>query len=250
MPYSRLLSNSVKRTFSWTCLLILIMTLAAHPWAAPSPSQEEQVIGIIAKMKTAYAQVNGYRTDVVVEEYREGRIAEARHFLYTFKKPDHVRIDMESPHPGLVLVYPDEDGKVSIKPGGPAHFFKFRLAPDNPLLTRRTGQGIDQTDLGLLIRNIEHSLTDRRYGEIGISALNGRVALEVLSADHFLSDVRTLYRFIIDKKTWLPMEVDEFTPVGALKRKVIFRDLKTMADIPDKFFQLDGENTGDEEPGR
>jgi hypothetical protein len=224
------------------------MTFAANLRAVPSPTPEEQVAAIIAKMKGAYAQVEGYRTDAEVEEYHEGRIAETRRFIYTFKKPDHVRIDMESPHPGLVLVYPDEGGKVSIKPGGLAHFFKLRLAPDNPLLTRRTGQRIDQTDMGLLIRNIEHSLTDRRYGKIAISGDNGRVVLDVLAADHFLPGIRTRYLFFIDEKTWLPTEVDELTPDGVLKRKVIFRDLKIMAGIPDKFFQLDGENTGDGQP--
>ncbi len=250
MRYSRFLSSFAKRAFPWTCLLVLVMAVAANLRAVPSSAPEERVAAIIAKMKSAYAQVEAYRTDAEVEEYREGRIAETRRFVYTFKKPDHLRIDMESPHPGLVLVYPDEEGKVSIKPGGLAHFFKLRLAPDNPLLTRRTGQRIDQTDLGLLIRNIEHSLTDQRYGEIGISSRNGSVVLDVLAADHFLAGIRTRYLFFIDKKTWLPTEVDELTPDAILKRKVIFRDLKIMAGIPDKFFQLDGENAADGQPAR
>ncbi len=201
-------------------------------------------------MKDAYARVTCYRTDAEVEEYREGRVRERRRFIYTFKKPDHLRIDMESPHPGLVLVYPDEGGKVSIKPGGVAHFFRLRLAPDNPLLESRTGQRIDQTDLGLLIRNIEHSLTDRLYGKVGISERNGRIVLDVLAADHFLPDVRTRYLFFIGTKTWLPTEVDEYTEDGILKRKVIFRDLKILTDIPDRFFRLDGEDGGNGESGR
>lgn len=232
------------------CLFIPVMTAHQDLEAVGSQNEGARAAGIIAKMKAAYANVNAYRTDVEVKEYREGRIAETRRFYYTFKKPDRVRIDMESPHPGLVLVYPDEEGKVSIKPGGPGHFFKLRLAPDNPFLTRRTGQRIDQTDLGLLIRNIEHSLTDRRYGKIVITVNDDRTVLEVVSADHFLPGVRTRYRYFIDKKTLLPTEVDELTPDGVLKRQVIFRDLKNMADIPDKFFQLDGENTGDGEPVR
>ena len=250
MRYFRFISRFTERTFPRTCLVVLVMICAVNPRAVPAPTQEEQVIAIISKMKAAYARVEGYRTDVEVEEYREGRLSETRRFVYTFKKPDHLRIDMESPHPGLVLVYPDEEGKVSVKPGGIGHFFKLRLAPDNPLLTRRTGQRIDQTDLGLLIRNIEHSLTDRRFGEIGISGHNDRVILEVLAADHFLPGVRTRYRFHIDRKDWLPLEVDELTADGELKRKVKFRDLQIMTGIPDNFFRLDGENTGDGEPAR
>ena len=207
--------------------------------AGISPSKGEPAAGIIVKMEAAYAQVGEYQTETEVSEYRGGQVVETKRFLYTFRKPNHVRIDMESPYPGMILVYPDEDGKVFVKPGGWAGFLKLHLSPDSALLRTGAGQRIDRTDLGLLIRNIAHSLTDRRHGEIKVSGQGGgRVLIEVLAEDHFLAGVLTLYHFSIDKTRWLPMGVKEFTPDGIPKRKVIFRNMRTSIVIPDGFFRI------------
>ena len=61
---------------------------------------------IITKMETAYAKVEEYQAEIKVSEYGDGQIMQMKRFLYTFKKPYHLRIDMESPHPGTVLSIP------------------------------------------------------------------------------------------------------------------------------------------------
>ncbi len=106
------------------------------------------------------------------------RSAETERFLYTYRKPDHIRIDMESPYAGMVLIYPGEDGKVTVKPGGLFGFLKLHLSPDSSLLNTSKGQRIDQTDMGLLINNIDHSLTDRRHGEVRVSEQDDQVILK------------------------------------------------------------------------
>jgi hypothetical protein len=155
-----------------------------------------------------------------------------------------VRIDMESPYPGMILVYPDEHDKVSVRPGGWAGFMHLHLSPDSALLRSSTGQRIDQTDLGLLIENIRHSLTDRRRGEIAVTAQDGRLLIEVLAEDHFRAGVLTLYRFSIDKTRWLPMEVTELSPDGIMERRVTFRDLRTSDGSQDNLLRIDEENQG------
>jgi outer membrane lipoprotein-sorting protein len=250
MPRTCLLSSILKKTFPVICLLILAIPVTSDFWAGLSPLKQEQVMSIIGRVESAYAQIEEYQTETEVSVYREGQIVETERFLYTFKKPDHVRIDMESPHAGTILVYPDTDGKVSVKPGGWAGFLKFHLAPGSTLLRNSAGQQIDQTDLGLLIRNIVHSITDRRHGEIYISEQDGRVLIVVLAEDHFLAGVLTLYLFSIDKTRWLPVEVKESTPDGILKRKVIFRNLNTSVVVPDSFFRIDGGSSGNGQIGR
>jgi len=89
---------------------------------------------IITKMETSYAKVEENQAEIKVSEYRDGQIIEMKRFLYTFKKPYHLRIDMESPHPGTVLVYPDKNGKVTVKPGGWAGFLKLHLSLDSVFL--------------------------------------------------------------------------------------------------------------------
>jgi len=98
---------------------------------------------------------------------------------------------------------------------------------------------MDQIDLGLLVRNIAHSLTDQRRGTIKISEQDCCLLIEVLVVDHYLSGVLTLYRFSIDKMRWLPAGVEEFTPDGIIKRKGIILNLRTPIALPDDFFRID-----------
>lgn len=225
-----------KRTFFLLSLLSPLTAFGSDLRAEFSPSEKVEVADIINKMEAGYAGVEAYQTQTEVTEYRDGHVSKTERFLYSFKKPDHLRIDMQSPHPGWVLVYPDSEGEVSVKPGGWLGSFKFRLSPDSNMLSNSAGQRIDRTDLGLLIANIAHSLTDRRRGELEISLRDNRIVIRVLSQDHFLPGVLTLYRFSIDRALWLPVEVEEFTPEGIIKRKVIFRNLKTSVNLPEGFF--------------
>jgi outer membrane lipoprotein-sorting protein len=206
--------------------------------AVVTPSDTERTTDIIKKMEAAYAKIESYRTETEVNEYRDGRLTGTQRFLYTFKKPDHIRMDMETPHQGWIVVYPNKDGEVLVKPGGWAGFLGFHLSLDSSFLKNNTGQKINQTDFGLLIRNIAHSLTDQRRGELKITEQDGLIIISVLAVDHFLSGARTLYRFSIDKTIWLPVEVEEFTPDGIIKRKVIFHDLRTSIILPKDYFYL------------
>jgi outer membrane lipoprotein-sorting protein len=215
------------------------MMLPPELRANSSPPTKEQVMEITAKIEAAYAQLEGYRTETEVSEYQNGRLMETKRFLYTFKKPDHLRIEMQSPYPGMILVYPDENGKVAVKLGGWAGFLKLHLSPDSTLLKSSSGQRVDQTDLGLLIRHISRSVTGRSHGEAKISEANGRIIIEVLADNHFLPGVLTLYRFSIDTALWLPVEVEELTPEGVLKRKAYLRSLRTLSGIPDNLFRID-----------
>jgi hypothetical protein len=194
---------------------------------------------LLKKMEKVYANMNDYSTRVEVRTVKGDGSSETEKFLYTFKKPNWIRLDFESPHKGMILAYPDKNGKVAVRPAGLANFLKLHLAPNSRLLSGSSGQRIDQTDFGLLIRNIGHSLTDQRRGPAEITDENGYVRIRVLAADHFREDVVTLYRFFIDKKLWLPAIVEEFTPDGSLERSISFGDLRINNGLSDSFFQFD-----------
>ncbi len=221
--------------------LLFVMALVPDQRAASSPSPEEQAMAVVDRMKAVYARVSDYQTEMEVSEYRNGKAIEKKRFRYTFRKPDHLRIDMESPDHGVVLIYPDKAGKVFVKPAGWMRFMKLHLSPDNSLLKSRTGQRLDQTDLGLLIVNIARSITDWRRGEIKMSREDERVLIEVLAQDHFQASVLTIYRFAIDTTCWLPAGVEEFSQDRVLKRRVIIRNLRTSVAVPEDFFHADGE---------
>ena len=195
---------------------------------------------LLEHMEAAYAAVNDYRTNVEKRTFRSDGSVEVEKFLYTFKKPKSIRIDLESPHKGMILIYTDKDGRVTVQPGGLARLFKFHLAPDSRLLEDPSGQRIDQTDIGLLINHIAHSLRDQRKGRAEIAEEDGYIRIRVLAVDHFRENVDTLYQFYIDKKQWLPGKVEEFTPDGEPKRSIVFKDLRINNGFADSLFQLDG----------
>lgn len=194
---------------------------------------------LVNRMQAAYAAVEDYRTEVEIKVYSIDGSKNSKKFIYTFKKPDRIRLDFEQPHPGMIVVYPDKNGKVVIQPSGWTRFFKLHLSPDSFLLQNPSKQRIDQTDLGSLIRNISRSLTDQRRGPVEVAEDNGRIELRVLADDHFRQGVVTRYRFLIDKKRRLPAGVEESTPDGLLKRKVTFRNLRVNIGVADSFFQFE-----------
>ncbi len=191
-------------------------------------------------MGAAFQRVMDYQAQVESTVQREDGSLKTKRVLYTFKKPHRIRLDFESPNRGMVLIYPDKNGKAVIRPPGWARIFTFRFAPDNFLLQASLGQRIDQTDLGLLIRNIAHSLRDGRRGEVEVKEGNEYVWITVIADDHFRENVVTRYGFTIDTKLWLPIEVGESLPDGKLERKVFFRNLRVNIGVPDSFFEPDG----------
>ena len=217
-------------------IVIVAFSVPSHTPARTASDTES----LLKNMEGAYEQVTDYQTTIEVKTYRRGGSFANQKFLYTFKKPDRIRLDFETPHRGMVLVYPDQNGKAVLRPPGLGRFFTLHLAPDNSLLRSSSGQRIDQTDLGLLIKNIGHSLTDQRRGPVEFAEDDGHFRVRVLADDHFQKGVETRYQFFIDQKLWLPAEVEESTPEGRLERKINFHNLRINTGVPDSFFRMDG----------
>ena len=191
-------------------------------------------------MEGVYEKVQDYRMKVEVRRQTEEGTWKEEEFTYTYKKPHHVRIDYSRPRSGTIVVYPDVEGKVLVRPWG-LRALDLHLSPKSFLLIDPSGQRVDQTDLGLLIRNISRSMNDGRRGPLEISEEEDSFVIKVLSEDHFRKAQRTFYTFIIDKESWLPREILESTPPGFLKRRILFKDLQVNPGISRSFFQLKGE---------
>lgn len=190
---------------------------------------------LLKKMEGAYEGVSDYQANMEVKTFGKDGSFDTKRFLYTFKKPKKIRLDFESPYAGMIIVYPDQNGNVALR-----RFFTFHLALDNFLLRVSAGQRIDQTDLGLLITNIFHSLNDRRRGPLTITEDDKDICIRVIADDHFREGVVTQYQFFIDKGIWLPVKLEESSPDGLLERTIVFRNLRTNIEIPDNYFQLNG----------
>lgn len=223
-------------SLSHLILLIVLLSCPILSYASAEVSLNSN--DLLKKMEAAYARVEDYQMNVEVKNYKSDGSSEIQKFLYTFKKPKWIRIDFESPHSGMILIYPDKNGKVRVEPPGLARTFKFDLSPENPLLRTPSGQRVDQTSLELLIQNISHSLTDQRRGPAHIDE-NAHVRIRVLATNHFRKGIVTLYQFFIDKHLWLPVEVEESTPEGQLERSIVFQHLRINTGVPASFVKMD-----------
>jgi outer membrane lipoprotein-sorting protein len=62
-----------------------------------------------------------------------------------------------------------------------------------------------------------------------------------MAEDHFREGRVTRYQFTIDKNTYFPAEIEEWTPDGAFERKITFQNLAINTGVPDSFFRLEME---------
>jgi len=217
-----------------------VLLLAPLISFAQDPMQSD-IESLLNRIQKAYSAVENYQVNVTVEAYRSYPNFDTKKFLYTFKKkPKQLRVDFDQPHPGAVIVYPDKDGEAIIQPFRWAPFIKLRLSPDSSLLKDLSGQTIDQTDFGTLIRNMSRSLTEERRGKTEIIAKEDRIEIRVLADDHFRKGVTTRYLFVIDPKSWLPAGVEERAADNTPRRSIFFRNLRINIDIPAGFFNLNG----------
>jgi len=170
---------------------------------------------------------------VVLAGENAGRRTEE--FVYTFKKPRQVRMDYQMPQPGTIVIFPDEEGKVLVRPWG-WRFLDLHLAPDSLLLTDPSGQRVDQTDFGLLVRNLGRSMDGGRRGPLEIVEEGPFVRIRVLAENHFREGEVTRYEIAIDRNTFLPAQIEERSPDGVFERKIAFQNLAINTGVPDSFF--------------
>jgi len=221
--------------------VLLCLLLFAPLTGFAREANQSDVKTLLDRTETAYSTVANYQVNVEVKNYLPGAEYATKKFLYTFeKKPEHIRMDFGQPYPGMVIVYPDKNGQAVVQPFKWAKFIKLHLALDSAMLKDASGQPINKTDLGTLIRNMSRSLTDERLGPVTIDTKDDRIEVGVLAPDHFRPDVTIRYLFIIDKKSWLPAGVEERAPDNAPRRKIQFRNMQTNIDIPKGFFNLNG----------
>lgn len=216
---------------------LMAIAMLCFPPACMGAGRDAGAETIVRQMQAAWANVHDYRARMLIRTYRDSGSPDTQTFFYTFRKPDQIRIDFIRPHPGMVMIYPDKEGRVFIRPSGLARLFRLHLPPDSPRLVVSAGQRIDQTDLGLLIANIARSVGSERRGPVFTFEENGLAVIQTVAVDHFRPDVVTAYRFLIDKHMWLPVRVEESTPGGQTERTISFFDLEVNVSIPVAFFK-------------
>jgi outer membrane lipoprotein-sorting protein len=219
--------------------LVAVLCCLADGRASVTKPTPMTPVTVLEKMRAAYTRVEEYQEHMEVKTAQSDGSVVMERFVYSFKKPNHVRLDLETPHSGMVILYPDRNGKVLVKRSADSRFLTLRLRPDSRLLGAHPWHRIDRSDMGLLIENIRHSLTDQRRGPISMSEKDGVIIIRVLATDHFRPAAVTLYDFSIDSAVWLPVGVTESTAEGRLTRETRVDNLRLNPGLPDSFFDAD-----------
>ncbi|KAA0012236.1 DUF1571 domain-containing protein [Billgrantia pellis] len=121
---------------------------------------------------------------------------------YSYRRPGYVRMDMESPYRGAVMIYRPDSGKVQLWPfGSPGGRAGLSLRPTNRMVRSARGHRVDQSDIGTLLRNVQRlqahgstrrlepvALDGQRMQHVVVETEPGRAPGEVARYELWLDD--------------------------------------------------------------
>lgn len=200
---------------------------------------------LVERLEAAWAEVRDYRALLVTTAREHEGPPQRATARYWFQKPNRLRLEFVSPHPGLVLVYPYRpqghhgEGKARVQPGGLLKFLRITLDPGSARLAVAPGQRLDQTDLGLLVRNIARSLAAEARSAPVLRESRENLVAVVEAEAHFLPGVAARYEFRIDRGLWLPVGVREEISERGWVREVAFEGLEVNPGLPESLFRLE-----------
>ncbi len=105
----------------------MILVFSCFVFSRTAAGTPGDIEALLSRMETAYSKVTDYQATVKAKTFKSDGSSEMQQFLYTFKKPKQIRLDFESPHRGMEMVYPDQNGKVAVHLPGLWHLLKFHL---------------------------------------------------------------------------------------------------------------------------
>lgn len=184
------------------------------------------------------AAMDRYRA---VESYqvtlKSSSAGESEIIRYAYKKPGFVRMDFERPHKGAVLIYDPLKNQVRLWPFG-LKFFALTLSPGNRLVQSRTGQRVDNSDVGALWQNVKTLQDNGEARVLGHETVNGAQALRVTVTGRENFVVGNVHRFEIwlEEKTLFPAKIVSRSADEELIETVLMEDLKVNPELAQEVF--------------
>ncbi|MCE8020405.1 DUF1571 domain-containing protein [Halomonas sp. MCCC 1A11036] len=136
---------------------------------------------------------------------------------YSYQRPGYVRMDMETPYRGAVLIYRPDTGRVQLWPfGSPGRRAGLSLRPTNRLVRSSRGHRVDQSDVGTLLRNVQQVQRHDTARLLEPTELDGRPARHVVVEAEPGRAVREVARYDLwlDDETLFPLRVVSYDRRG------------------------------------
>jgi len=159
---------------------------------------------------------------------------------YYFKKPGFVKMEFLNPHKGAVLIYNPFKTEVKLMPFGFLRFFVLTLSPENRLIKSSTGHGVDESDIGALLKMVKRLQSHGNTMKLKDETVGKRqtVLIRVEGKGDFNVDDIHMYLLWLDKKTLMPLKVSAYNTQGKLIEELLMDDLQINIEFPENFFNL------------
>jgi outer membrane lipoprotein-sorting protein len=197
---------------------------------------EDRILAVAQHMEAAFKGVEDYSCEVDQIFYQNGAESQRYRFKFYFKKGKKIRVDFSHPHPGLTVIYKDDETEATVIPFRSLPALKVRLSVDNPLMKTLAGQRINQTDMGYFIDFLSKNLKKVGQKENTFYEDEQRVEFLFWAMDYIEGKSLEKYRISISKKYWLPIRIERYSSEGKLLEVTDIKDYVLNAHLQDRFF--------------
>lgn len=215
------------------CVLLACLLLAAATChAEPASSAEEVLKGMLER----FAELKDYRC--LVEAQSERPKPSRMLIRYTFRKPNRIRMDLQQPRRGAVVIYTGGD-RVRVR--------RFRWLPitlafsvTDARLKSPQGHQVDQTDFGSFLEGFTRDAAQGMLTYGGEEVVEGRRThrIELVRESHKLTrDFRRMTVWV-DAEMRLPAQIEAFGWEGGRIEKVVFRNLEVDVGVTEGTFSF------------
>ena len=197
---------------------------------------EDRILAVAQHMEAVFKEVEDYSCEVEQIFYQNGAENQQYRFKFYFKKEKKIRVDFSHPHPGLTIIYNDDETNATVIPFRSLPALKLRLSVDNPLMKTLTGQRINQTDMGYFIDFLLKNLKKVSQKENAFYENEQRVEFFFWALDYIKGRSLERYRISISKKYWLPIRIERYSSEGKLLETSDIKNYVLNAHLEDRFF--------------
>ncbi len=197
---------------------------------------EDRILAAVQNMETAFRRLEDYSCEVEQIFFQNGVEDQQYLFKFYFKKEKKIRVDFSQPHPGLTIIYKDEEKEATIIPFRSLPTLKLRLPVNGPLLKTLAGQRINQTDMGYFIDFVFKNLRKVSQRENTFYEDDQRVEFLLRALDYIKGKSLEKYRISISKRFWLPTRIERYSSDGKLLEVSDIKNYVINAHLEDSFF--------------
>ncbi len=181
-----------------------------------------------------FEQLESYQLRI----HSQSALGDSTIIRYSYLKPGYVRMDFVEPHSGAALAYNPVSGKVRLWPFGMGMLPVLSLLPTNSLIRDKSGHRVDQSDIGVLLGNIQRLQQGGKTVVVGEEKLGQQPVLHMSITGPAGISVDNVHRYDI----WLendqnfPVKVMSYDASEQLLETVVMDAMVVNLHFPAHFF--------------